>query len=91
MQSAAAACALNGLCQRQSRVLFLQVCAGSPTLVDCSTLPGVVRINMLPAVVAKRLSDKALSLLDGPLPASTNGGGSGRGVTRSASPPGTPK
>lgn len=68
--------------------LLLQVCAGSPTLVDCSTLPGVVRIDMLPAAVAKRLSEKALSLLDGPLPAS-NGGA--LGMARSASPPRTPK
>jgi hypothetical protein len=69
---------------------LVQVCAGSPTLVDCSSLPGVVRIDMMPAAVAKRLSEKALSLLDAPLPADKNGSG-GRRPARSASPPGTPK
>lgn len=65
----------------------VQAGAGSPTLVDCTSLPGVVRIDMLPGAVAKRLSHKALSLLDGPLPA----GAGTHGRTRSASPPGTPK
>lgn len=66
---------------------LLQACAGNPTLVDCTTLPGVVRIDMLPGAVAKRLSEKALSLLDGPLPANAGGWG----VGRSASPPRTPQ
>ena len=44
-----------------------QVCSTSP-LVDCGSLPGSMRIDCRPEVVAQRLPDKALALLDGPPP-----------------------
>lgn len=55
---------------QHSHQRLVQACAASPRLTDCASIQGAVRINMRPEAVAKRLGEKALSLLDAPLPTS---------------------
>lgn len=47
----------------QSYQRLAEMCESS-SLVDCSSVQGVVRINMQPEAVTKRLSQRALALLD---------------------------